>query len=504
MDDDRAERIGSLAAPLAALAFYWWCLPPGVSWWDTAEAQTVPYVGGIFHPTGFPTYAMIGWLFSHAVAVGTIAWRLSLLSAVATAVCVWLLQRCARGLGCGPYHAALAALVFAAGEIVCEHATRAGVDAVAALLVVAAITCALEGRRAGAALFAGLALGAHPSTIWMLPGVALLALGSPQHRPDGPRLSSARPLAAFGLGLCAYAYLPIRSAMVTAQHLDPTATLALAYHPIWDYDHPQTVAGFIRLVSGADFGASRSLGLMLEPQRYASYLTTFFRTLSRQDTLAGVALAALGIAAPYRRPWIAAGLLVTAFGVFPFSVAYAGMIGQTDPAKYYLVALWVTALAIGIGAAILARVLARRAAPLRVCGIVALAGIAVLAALPSRAYLQQREDRSADGIIASVRQFTPEDAVIATPWWYATPLFYAAYAERTLGGRLIVTNLSHADIAALARSHRVYFFPIPSDDTAIDGALLTPIPGAWPALYRVSARPSSNGKANAIDLSLKK
>jgi hypothetical protein len=262
--------------------------------------------------------------------------------------------------------------------------------------------------------------------------------------------------------------------MVTAQHLDPTATLALAYHPIWDYDHPQTVAGFIRLVSGADFGASRSLGLMLEPQRYASYLTTFFRTLSRQDTLAGVALAALGIAAPYRRPWIAAGLLVTAFGVFPFSVAYAGMIGQTDPAKYYLVALWVTALAIGIGAAILARVLARRAAPLRVCGI-----------------------------IASVRQFTPEDAVIATPWWYATPLFYAAYAERTLGGRLIVTNLSHADIAALARSHRVYFFPIPSDDTAIDGAILTPIPGAWPALYRVSARPSSNGKANAIDLSLK-
>ena len=39
-------------------------LMPGVGYWDTGEAQTVPPVLGTFHPTGFPTYALLGWFAS--------------------------------------------------------------------------------------------------------------------------------------------------------------------------------------------------------------------------------------------------------------------------------------------------------------------------------------------------------------------------------------------------------------------------------------------------------
>ena len=41
--------------------------------WDTAELQGVPYILGITHPTGFPFYVLLGWAWSHAVPLGTIA-----------------------------------------------------------------------------------------------------------------------------------------------------------------------------------------------------------------------------------------------------------------------------------------------------------------------------------------------------------------------------------------------------------------------------------------------
>ena len=38
--------------------------------WDTAEFQGVPYILGISHPTGFPLFALLGFVWSHLVAVG--------------------------------------------------------------------------------------------------------------------------------------------------------------------------------------------------------------------------------------------------------------------------------------------------------------------------------------------------------------------------------------------------------------------------------------------------
>ena len=38
----------------AAFAAYAYSAPLGPGTWDTAELQTVPYILGIAHPTGFP------------------------------------------------------------------------------------------------------------------------------------------------------------------------------------------------------------------------------------------------------------------------------------------------------------------------------------------------------------------------------------------------------------------------------------------------------------------
>jgi hypothetical protein len=70
---------------IVPLGVYIASLRPGVDYWDTGELQTVPFILGIAHPSGFPAYVLIGWLWSHVVPFGDPAYRMNLLSAVAMA-----------------------------------------------------------------------------------------------------------------------------------------------------------------------------------------------------------------------------------------------------------------------------------------------------------------------------------------------------------------------------------------------------------------------------------
>ena len=60
---------------------------PGVGFWDTAEFQTIPPILGTAHPTGYPTYVILGWLASIVLApFGEPAFRMNLLSAILVGV----------------------------------------------------------------------------------------------------------------------------------------------------------------------------------------------------------------------------------------------------------------------------------------------------------------------------------------------------------------------------------------------------------------------------------
>ena len=73
-----ALAVGVVAFVLARLA-----LLPGVAFWDTGEFQTVGPILGTAHPTGFPTYVLLGWLASVVLQpFGEPAFRMNLLSAI--------------------------------------------------------------------------------------------------------------------------------------------------------------------------------------------------------------------------------------------------------------------------------------------------------------------------------------------------------------------------------------------------------------------------------------
>ena len=75
---------------LVALAMYLRTMLPSTGFWDTGEAQTVPYTLSIFHPTGFPLYTLLGWAWSHLLPFGEVAWRMNLLSGVCVALAAGL------------------------------------------------------------------------------------------------------------------------------------------------------------------------------------------------------------------------------------------------------------------------------------------------------------------------------------------------------------------------------------------------------------------------------
>ncbi|HXV44799.1 MAG TPA: DUF2723 domain-containing protein, partial [Anaerolineae bacterium] len=81
---------------LSAFGLYISTLAPTVLEADGGEFQFVPWLPGIAHPTGYPLYVLLGWLWAHLLPVGEVAWRMNLLSAVLAAATVGLTYAVAR------------------------------------------------------------------------------------------------------------------------------------------------------------------------------------------------------------------------------------------------------------------------------------------------------------------------------------------------------------------------------------------------------------------------
>ncbi len=196
---DPSVAFAAAVVVLLALGIYLRTMMPSTGFWDTAEAQTVPPTLSIFHPTGFPTYAMLGWLWS-LLPVGEVAWRMNLLSAVCIAMASGLVVLIAGHLITERHRllaasaAGVAGAAFAFASEPWENATRADVHAVNVLFV-ALVTWLLlvwgAARRAGspradrwlaaAAFTFGLGLGAHPLVGFMAPGIAAWLIAVDRH-----------------------------------------------------------------------------------------------------------------------------------------------------------------------------------------------------------------------------------------------------------------------------------------------------------------------------------
>jgi hypothetical protein len=199
------------------LAVYVLTLAPGVLGGDSGELQYIPYILGVAHPTGYPLYTLLGWLWTHGVMVGDVAYRMNLLSAVLGASTVAVLYLIVRHLTSRHAPALLAAALFAFSPTFRMQAIVAEVYTLNTAFVVLVIYLLLRWEAARpsardlllAAFVYGLSLTHHRVIIILLPALALFVWLT-----DRGVLTNARLLlkiAALGfLPLLLYLYAPLR------------------------------------------------------------------------------------------------------------------------------------------------------------------------------------------------------------------------------------------------------------------------------------------------------
>jgi MFS family permease len=468
------------------LTVYTASLESAISYWDTGESQVVPWIFGIAHPTGFPAFTIAAGIFAHVFAIGTVAWRIAFFSAIAMSAASWAIFRALRELRCDTWIALGAGWVFAFGEIAWTRGTRAEVHALAACLAALTIYFSVRWYERGehrafvlGALCWGLAIATHPIAGLLAPALLVVLFA----RRGTIRLRSfALALLMLSCGLALYAYLPIRSAMVTQARLDPT--LALGDPPgkaFWDMNHTATWDGFKHFLSGSDFGVGGAFAAAVKWQTYRDGVPPFLKELWREITAFGLLLTAGGMVALFRRsPWLAAALFLAAACPAIFAFGYPT---EADLARYYLIPFLVAAILAGYGASAIAR-----ASPeLRAISMLLMPAIAVTLLIVNRDTFQQPSYTGAAELISTIVASTPDDAVLLAPWIDSTALAYAAYVDHSLGHR-IVDSAWLSDEAArvpgwMRQGRHVYV--VDQVFGSVTGYRLIRIPGS-PDLFRVA------------------
>lgn len=479
--------VAFVALVVAAVAFgiYVRTVMPSTGFWDTGEAQTVPTTLSIFHPTGFPTYTLLGWLWSQ-VPVGEVAWRMNLLSAIAVALAAGLVTLIAghlideRHRSVAAAGAAVAGFAFAFAPEPWENATRADVHALNVLFVALVVWLLLVWRAAvvsraanadrwlmGAALAFGIGVGNHPLAGLTAVGIAAWVIFVDRHLWRRWRLVlTCAALVAVGL-FGTYAYIPIRAA------LDPEPPLFYARPDSWERLRYLVFAEqFQRLFR--DFGTPLDdLG-----RKWARSEAV----LQLQFIGPGWLLAAVGAATLAVRQLAALAFLAL---IVVANVVYAMNFNDGDIDRYYMPTLVAAAPMLGVAIALVGTAAARAVAEAtyRMAGtagrrrVARLAGGLVLAlglAIPLGSLVthyashDQSRNREADLWVASVHRVLPPNAVLISWWSYSTPLWYHRWV---LGERPDITIIDERNIlddgyltidraiATFRRSRPVYVVP---------------------------------------------
>jgi hypothetical protein len=413
----------------------WPGLMPGVGFWDTGEFQTVLPILGTAHPTGYPTYVLLGFVANLLLTpIGEPAFRINVLSLLAVAgaagLTVDLVRRLSGYLALG----VAAGLGLALTPFVWANATRADPHPLH-LFFVALLLVLLVGwddaRRsaspradrwliAAAAVF-GLSAGNHSLTLLLAPPIGLYVLAVEPGIVRRLRVIATCAVVLAATLVAVYLELPIRAGLVPAPLV---------------YAKPDTWDGFWYIALAEQFRGSLA-GPLEDLPRKAGDLWSL---ATSQFGVLAVLIPPGFLAAARRAPRYA---LLTGSAMV-ITVVFNAAYSNADINRYYLGPIlvawtWIACLAGYVVDAILAvsAALTRRrpeamATAAAALGVVVAIGL-VIPALgdlgPRRIAADRSHDSEAAGWVDSVLPNIAQGAVLVSWWSTSTPLWYAKFVE---------------------------------------------------------------------------
>lgn len=230
------RELALLAAGLV-FAVYLRTMAPTVFPLDSAELVAGAVSLGLVHAPGYPVYLLLAHLFTY-LPVGDIAYRVNLLSAVATVSTVALLVLLLRQMGLRARPAFVAGLSYGFSFYVWSLSMVAEVYTLQAFFLAVLLLALWHWQQHGSprallvvASMMGLAAANTPATILWWPGLLILAWMTPHRQQLSWRLA-LKLSGLFALALLPILYLPIRSmthpAFNYVGHYDESAV----FHPL--------------------------------------------------------------------------------------------------------------------------------------------------------------------------------------------------------------------------------------------------------------------------------
>ncbi len=289
--DEPRDLRASILVGIGALVLYLATMYPDLAGGDSAELTAAIATGGVIHPPGYPLYELLGRLFVH-VPHGSIAWRVSLLSAVCDAGAAGVLCASVSRWSGSRAAGVVAGALLASAPGIWRYALCAEVFAldnlcVAGLLLLGVLYAEKRDVRllVAGAFVGGLGLSDHHTIVFTLAPFAVWALWTARRELRSPKRVAAL-LLAFVAGLLPYLYLPVAA----ARHAPITWGAADTWHGFWDHVLRREYGTFQLAPSGIA-GASDRM------QTAAAW----WDDLLEQLGFWGVPLAALGILVAVRR-----------------------------------------------------------------------------------------------------------------------------------------------------------------------------------------------------------
>ncbi|MGH7814724.1 MAG: protein O-mannosyl-transferase family [Candidatus Binataceae bacterium] len=415
----------------AAMLVYCHTMISGLCFLDNGEFQTVTYVLGIAHPTGYPLFVIVGKIFGTLVPIGEWAFRMNLMSVACVAAAVAILAILAVRFGASPAIAVAAALAFGFALDVWKASGHADPYTltllIGAVLWLLALKWAKTGKRRWLwtlALSSGVGLGSAAVLAMELPALVIYAIVAQPRKFFRPvTVIAAGFLGLFGVAGI-YAFLPIRARM----------------NPPLNYGDPRTWKAFRAVAMGAGVGETKDFLTWhgpIDALRNLHYVLHWHREwMTLPGAVAIGVFALIGLAVLFRRDWrfglgVTLGILIPSYAA---SVWWANDIGN-----YFLIPNWLAliAAAVGVQAAVIDQIGRLRARYLH--RAVYLLAIVAVFWVPFHMFrinsrngdiARMRGYRDGDILVRKVFSTVKPHAVIFSWWGPSTALWYGKFVDK--------------------------------------------------------------------------